>query len=130
MQTLFAGLGEDRRAELHEAMGLPVGELTRRHLDGLAATRHDTANALGATPSGFFAQAAEKVNVSADAAGATVSIDQPGMGRAAHDVDIRASDSGKQALTIPLIGLAAKEGALAYVDALLAETAGDQAARS
>ncbi len=113
LQALFAGLGDDRRHDFNESMGLPVAEATRRYLDGLAGTRHDTANALGATPSGFFAQAAEKVNLVADAGSATVSIDQPGMGRAAHDVDIDASASGKQALTIPLIAAAYNQRAYA-----------------
>lgn len=90
---------------LHEAIGLRARALTRDHLIELARDRHATANRLGATPSGHWAQAAEKTTHTADAVSATVTIAHPGIGRAMHDVDI-VPTGGKKALTIPLIAQA------------------------
>jgi len=98
------GLLPDLRG-LHDAMGYAARTLTRDHLIGLAGTRHDTANRLGATPSGHWAQAAEKTTFTADATSATITITQPGIGRAMHDVDIHPS-GGAKTLTIPLIAQA------------------------
>lgn len=99
MGQLIAGLGN--RTGLHEAVGREALGLTRNHLIHLAATRHATAQRLGASPTGHWAQAAEKTTESHDASAATITIRQPGIGRAAHDVTIRPK-AGKKFLTIPL----------------------------
>jgi len=90
---------------LHNAMGLSARTLTRDHLIDLAGSRHDTANQLGAKPSGHWAQAAEKTTMESDANSATVTIAHPGIGRAMHDVTITPGE-GKKFLTIPLIAQA------------------------
>lgn len=93
------------RTELHGKIGERARELTRNHLVAIAQTRHATANRLGATPSGHWAQAAERTSSRADAEKATVTISQPGIGRAAHDVEIFPGP-GKKYLTIPAIAAA------------------------
>jgi len=90
------------RTGLHEAIGIRDRNLIRDHFIVIAQTRHDTANRLGAEPSGHWAQAAEKTTFRADSDATTVSINQPGIGRAVHDVTI-VPGAGKQWLTIPLI---------------------------
>lgn len=93
------------RTGLHQAIGMRARTLTREHLISLAGTRHASAARLGATPSGHWAQAAEKSTYAADSGAATVTVTQPGIGRAFHDVDIYPS-GGAKALTIPLIAQA------------------------
>jgi len=93
------------RTGLHQAIGMRARTLTWEHLISLAGTRHASAARLGATPSGHWAQAAEKSTYAADSGAATVTVTQPGIGRAFHDVDIYPS-GGAKALTIPLIAQA------------------------
>ena len=94
----------DRRG-MHNAMGFAARNLTRDHLNDIATSRHATASRLGATPSGHWAQAAEKTTMESDATSATVTISHPGIGRALHDVDITPG-AGKKFLTIPLLAQA------------------------
>ena len=99
LRAFLAGLtGTDR---LHASIAQRALTLTHSYFSELAATRHATANALGATPTGHWSQAADRTTVTSDAAGVTLSIDQPGIGRAAHEVTITPS-GGRQFLTIPL----------------------------
>lgn len=102
IQAVVNDLEGDGRAALNHAMGVAVQEVTRDHLMGLAATRHDTAHRLGATPTNFLAQAAEKVAepgaVTSVVDAAVLTIDHPGMIRAFQDVTI----FGSPWLTIPL----------------------------
>jgi hypothetical protein len=100
LQRFIGGLRE--RTPMNEQVGLRGAELTRNHLSAIAQTRHRTAQALGAAPTGFWAQGAEKTSSTADEEGATISINQPGIGRVAHDVTI-APGGGKKYLTIPAI---------------------------
>lgn len=99
MAQLMAGLGN--RTGLHEAVGREALGLTRNHLIHIAATRHATAERLGAAPTGHWAQAAEKTVETHDENAATITINQPGIGRVAHDVTITPK-AGKKFLTIPL----------------------------
>lgn len=97
------------RRDLIEAMVVGVQEVTAEHLRGLAGTKHDTANRLGAKPTGHLAQAAEKAAVpeavsviagdGVEGEG-TLTIRHPGLARAFGDVTIRAKNAG--ALTIPV----------------------------
>jgi hypothetical protein len=100
LQGFFDGIRD--RAELHQQVGTRARDLTRSHLVAIAQTRHATAERLGATPSGYWAQAAEKTTFAADAEAATVSIKQKGIGRVAHDITITPG-AGKKYLTIPAI---------------------------
>ncbi len=95
---MSAGLGD--RTGVHELIGERASEVTRNHLNAIAQTRHRTAERLGAAPSGYWAQAAEKTSFRADEKGATVSINQPGISRVEHDVTI-VPGAGKKYLTIP-----------------------------
>lgn len=97
--------GIDDRTALHQHVGLRGRELTRNHLVAIAQTRHATAYRLGATPSGHWGQAAEKTSFRADNESATISINQPGISRVAHDVTILPR-AGKKYLTIPAIAAA------------------------
>jgi hypothetical protein len=99
---LVAGLSDTGRAHLHEMILGRVLELTREHLREIAQTRHDTANKLGASPTGHWAQAAEKTSGTYDETAATVTVSQPGIGRVAHPITILPGP-GKEALTLPLI---------------------------
>ena len=93
------------RTQLHEAIASRARTLTRDHLIGLAGTRHGSANRLGASPSGHWAQATEKTSADFDATSATITVAHPGIGRAFHDVEIYPG-AGKKAITIPLIAQA------------------------
>lgn len=93
------------RTSMNEAVGIRGTEVTRSHLVAIAQSRHATAQRLGAPPSGHWGQAAEKTTFTANQEGATVSIEQPGIGRVAHDVTITPG-SGKKYLTLPAIAAA------------------------
>lgn len=102
-RRVIAGL--EARGPLHRMMGERVQNTIRDHLAGVSLARHETANRLGASPSGFWEKAAENVgrneSLRADEAGAVVTVAHPGIGRAFHDVDI-VPGAGKKCLTIPL----------------------------
>jgi hypothetical protein len=105
LRAVLDHIGSSLRIRAHRHMGRAVQNLCRRHLIGLAATRHATANKLGAQPTHFLASAAaaaaQPQALSADASGATITIGHPGIGRVGHDVDIRPT-GGRQFLTIPI----------------------------
>lgn len=92
MRALADSLSGARQAELSQAMGEEVQQLTADYLQMLAGSRHATASRLGAAPSNHLGQAAEKVAapaaLSATAAAATLTINHPGMSRALRDVTI------------------------------------------
>jgi hypothetical protein len=99
---MAAGYTGERRAGLHAHIAARERELFREHLTLLAATRHRTADRLGASPTGFLAGAADSVEARSDAAAADILIGVPGLGRAFADLHIRARNAG--ALTIPVHG--------------------------
>jgi hypothetical protein len=105
LRAVLDRLARTQRTRLHFKMGRAVQNLCRRHLLGLATTRHATAHKLGAQPTHFLASAADAAArpqaLSADATGATITIVHPAIGRAGHDVDIRPT-GGRQFLTIPI----------------------------
>ena len=74
--------------------------LIMRHLQKVARDRHDTANRLGATPTGFWSGAAQAVRLQAHASDSEVSVTHPGIARALRDVVIRPRRA--KALAIPL----------------------------
>jgi hypothetical protein len=105
MRDVTTGIG---RRNLHQNMGEEVQVLTAEYLRRLAGDRHDTAQALGATPTGHLAEAAEKVASSgaltADSSEATLTIDHPGMRRAFGPVTI--SPRNAKSLAIPIHAIA------------------------
>jgi hypothetical protein len=110
IRALMDRVGTTLRTRLHLNMGRAVQNLCRKHLISIAGSRHDTAGRLGATPTGFWGYAAEAASrpqaLSADSAGATLTIVHPGIGRAGHDVTITAGTQtpGATLLTIPIYG--------------------------
>jgi hypothetical protein len=94
--------GLENRQGLNERIADRERNLVRDYFDELSATRHDTANRLGAEPSGFWDQARDGASSMATEEEAVVSITKAGIGRAGHDVTITPGP-GKQFLTIPLI---------------------------
>ncbi len=104
--SMLSGAG---KVELNRAMAVEVQQATVDHLTRLAASRHDTANRLGAAPSGHLAQAAEKVagpqsviTIGTDAA--ALIINHPGLIRAFKSVTIKPGP-GRKALAIPMNAL-------------------------
>lgn len=97
---LAAGL-EDRIG-LNEAIGDSVRNLVIDHLTKISETRHDTAEELGAQPTGHWEDPASYTERTATEEGATVSIRKPGIGRAAHDVTIEPGEDHEW-LALPLL---------------------------
>lgn len=90
--------------------GVRLARCIRNHLRLLASTRHDTANKLGATPTGHF-RASDVLPPNSTNSDVSVTVTTPGISRAYHDIDIDPVNG--QFLTIPLhsdaYGLSARE---------------------
>jgi len=101
----FTGAG---LTALHQAAGTELQRITADHVAKIAATRHTTANKLGAAPKNFLAQASEQVSassaLSSGPAGATLTISHPGFLRAFQNVTIVPRTA--KALAIPIHALA------------------------
>lgn len=97
----FLAALRDRRG-LHGAIATLAFEVTRAHLRDL--NRHETAERLGAAPTGHWEEAAEKTLATFDAESAVVTIAQPGIRRVAGPITI-SPQSGRY-LTIPVIAAA------------------------
>lgn len=96
----------DRKAEMNEYIGTEAAELTRSHLARIALEKHDTARRLGAAPTGHFKDAAESINLAADADAAELRIShRGGLTRAVRPVEIKPT-GGREFLTLPVHGLA------------------------
>ncbi len=112
LRSAVSQLSGEGATGMAKAMGVEVQNKSVDHLRGLAASRHDTANRLGAAPSGHLAQAAEKVGaasaVTTISGGgsniAVLAINHPGMVRAFRDVTI--VPTTKKFLAIPLAAIA------------------------
>lgn len=122
--AMIQGLDGNGRQGLNEAIGRRVGATVRAHLLNLAATRHDTANAMGATPSGHLARAAESVVEFSTESTATISIFSPGIARAFRDITI-VPTGDRKFLTIPVIKEAYNQRAYRVRD-LVAIVSGDK----
>lgn len=99
---LLAGLRTRRK--LNEYIGNSVKALIRDHVINDANTRHATANALGATPSGFVGKAVESIERTEpkpDEGGVTISLNHPWFARVDGPVTITPKE--KLWLTIPMI---------------------------
>lgn len=95
--------GEARRNILSVAASR-VAELVRRHLSAASASRHATADRLGANRTGFLEEGARSgVTPRATPDEAEVLIRVPGISRAFRDLEIRPRRAN--ALTIPLDAL-------------------------
>ena len=89
--------GADRKI-LFSAAADAVSILVRAHLSKLGQWKHQSAEDLGAQPTGFLQKAARGTAPQASEDGGEVIIPAP-LGRAFHDVEIRPRVAG--ALTIP-----------------------------
>ena len=85
--------------KLHALIAVEASAITRSHISKLASERHDTAQKLGASPTGELAKAAGRVASDSDASGATVRVPSYLFRRAFQDVTIRPMNSPY--LTIP-----------------------------
>lgn len=86
-------------SSVYKNAGVRLARVIRNHMRLLASTRHDTANRLGATPSGHF-KASDVLPPNATTSDVSVTVTTPGISRAYHDVDI--SPVNGSHLTIPL----------------------------
>lgn len=99
--------GLQSRKGLNLLVGQRAQALCRDHLIQLSQSRHDTANRLGATPSGFLGKAAEKISspesLRDTGDGIAIALNHPGLVRAFKDVRITAGTKtpGVKFLTIP-----------------------------
>lgn len=91
------------RLTMHRKVGRRVQNCIRDHLIKLGNSRHNTAAKLGATPTGFLSQAAEKVGrneaVVASQEAAVITLNHPGMKRAFQAITILPKTA--KCLTIP-----------------------------
>ena len=97
-------------ASVYRNSGVRLARCIRNWIRLLASTRHDTANKLGATPTGHF-KASDVQPPNATSSDVSVTVTTPGISRAYHDIDIDPVNGS--ALTIPLhadaYGLSASE---------------------
>ena len=105
VDALMGALRPESRAELFSVAGAAVKNAVQRHIRGYMRTKHHSANALGARPTGHYEKGAAAITMSADSSGAEVRIPIPGLRRAYEDVQIRPGP-GKQALTLPRAAIA------------------------
>jgi hypothetical protein len=102
VQRLLSGL--TTRKKLNQFIGSSVKALVRDHVIKDSNSRHATANALGATPSGFVGKAVESVERAEpkpDEDGVTISLNHPWFARVDGPVTIVPKE--KTWLTIPLV---------------------------
>lgn len=86
-------------ASVYRNAGVRLARCIRNHMRLLSSTRHDTANKLGATPTGHF-RASDVLPPNSTNSDVSVTITTPGIGRAYHDIDIDPVNG--QFLAIPL----------------------------
>lgn len=100
LKALLAALSPAGRKALHSRSSTRLFSVIKRHLIGLAASRHATATSLGATPTGHLAKAAERMTRTQDAEGGAVNIFAPGFKRVFESFTIFPRVA--KALTIPV----------------------------
>lgn len=97
---VMAGLGD--RGELHAYIAGRMEQVTREYVLRIAPDRHDTAERLGATPTGHLGKAAESIESQYDRNAAIVAFPRStGLHRAFQSVTITPGP-GKKFLTIPV----------------------------
>lgn len=101
LNRLMDALGPSMRRALLEAAARGVQIAVSGHIVAMAQTRHRSASALGAEPTGHYERAAADVTSEVDGDVGVVTIPIAGFSRAFHDVTIRPG-AGKKALTIPI----------------------------
>lgn len=105
VDALMGALRPESRAELFSVAGAAVKNFVQRHIRGYMRTKHHSANALGARPTGHYEKGAAAITMSADSSGSEVRVPIPGLKRAWEDMPIRPGP-GKRALTLPRAAVA------------------------
>ena len=108
LKSFAEKLEGSQRTEASTAMGEAVQALVVAHLRELAASRHSTAQRLGASPTNYLTEAVNAASdasvVKADGDGVTLHLRHPVISRAFRDIHIEAKGAG--ALTIPISAMA------------------------
>ena len=103
--AVMGALRPESRAEVYSVAGRAVMKHVQRHIRSYMRTKHGSAHALGARPTGHYEKGAAAITMTADQSGAEVRIPIPGLRRAWEDVEIRPGP-GKRALTLPRAAIA------------------------
>ena len=101
LSRLMDALGPSMRGQLLSVAARGVQRAVARHIERMGTTRHRSAQALGAEPTGHYERAAADVTSEVDGDVGVVTIPIAGFSRAFHNVTIRPG-AGKRALTIPI----------------------------
>jgi len=104
LKALLAALSPAGRKALNARSSTRLFGVIKRHLIGLAASRHDSASRLGAVPTGHLAKASERMTQSHDSEGGAVNIFSPGFKRVFESFTVFPRVA--KALTIPIHPLA------------------------
>ena len=99
LQQMGATLAD--RRDINENIGMRVETLCKRYVQQDAGSRHKSASALGAGPTGFLGGAVEGISSSSDEYGIDIDFRHFWFAAVGHDVDLRASDYGHKLFTIP-----------------------------
>ena len=105
VDAVMGALRQESRAEVNSVAGRAVMNHVQRHIRSYMRTKHGSAHALGARPTGHYEKGAAAITMTADQSGAEVRIPIPGLRRAWEDVEIRPGP-GKRALTLPRAAIA------------------------
>ena len=105
VDAVMGALRPESRAEVYSVAGRAVMNHVQRHIRAYMRTKHGSAHALGARPTGHYEKGAAAITMSADPSGAEVRIPIPGISRAWNDITIRPGP-GKDFLTLPKAAIA------------------------
>ena len=105
VDAVMGALRPESRAEVYSVAGRAVMNHVQRHIRSYMRTKHGSAHALGARPTGHYEKGAAAITMSADQSGAEVRVPIPGLKRAWEDMPIRPGP-GKRALTLPRAAVA------------------------
>lgn len=108
LQAFSAAGGSASPLNVLRAMVAGVKEKVRSHMEHLAATKHDTADRLGASYTGFYADAAQGVQSAPETVSGSEGsfvLTTPGLSRAFQAITI-VPKNGAQNIPIPLNALA------------------------
>jgi hypothetical protein len=102
LKTLFDALGPSNRQRLLAVGGKQMEVLARSHLGRVAPTRHATADALGAKPTGLIRKGIARTVATATAEYAELTIPIPGIRRAYGTIKLSTpTRRGRKFFTIP-----------------------------
>lgn len=97
---LIEKLGPEGRRELHAVAADDLAVFITDHIRAYAGSKHRTAHAFGARPTGHYTKGMAAIGTSATPDEGVVTIPIPGISRAFHDLEIRPGRANR--LTIPL----------------------------